>query len=58
MVILVVAAMIEQLRRIGGFPPPPLALALTAFDIAVFAVLVGAAIYYRKQPDWQSMMII
>src|SRR3984885_7558640 len=54
MVILVVAAMIEQLRRVGGFPPPPLALALSAFDIVVFAILVGAAIYCRKQPDWHK----
>lgn len=58
MVILVVAAMIEQLRRVGGFPPPPLALALSAFDIIVFAVLVGAAIYYRKQPDWHKRFML
>ena len=58
MVILVVAAMIEQLRRIGGFPPPPLALALSAFDIIVFAILVGAAIYYRKRPDWHKRFML
>jgi len=58
MVILVVAAMIEQLRRMGGFPPPPLALALSAFDIAVFAILVGAAIHYRKQPDWHKRFML
>jgi uncharacterized membrane protein YozB (DUF420 family) len=58
MVILVVAAMIEQLRRVGGFPPPPLALALSAFDIIVFAVLVGAAIYHRKQPDWHKRFML
>jgi uncharacterized membrane protein YozB (DUF420 family) len=56
MVILVVAAMIEQLRRVGGFPPPP--LALSAFDIAVFAILVGAAIYHRKQPDWHKRFLL
>jgi uncharacterized membrane protein YozB (DUF420 family) len=58
MVILVVAAMIEQLRRVGGFPPPPLALALSTFDIAVFAILVGAAIYLRKQPDWHKRFML
>lgn len=42
MVVLVVAAMIEQLRRVGGFPPPPLALALSAFDIIVFAFFLPA----------------
>jgi hypothetical protein len=58
MVILVVAAMIEQLRRVGGFPPPPLALALSVFDIVVFATLVGTAIYLRKQPDWHKRFML
>lgn len=58
MLILVVAAMIEQLRRVGGFPPPPLALALSTFDIAVFAILAGAAIYLRKQPDWHKRFML
>jgi len=58
MVLLVVAAMIEQLRRIDGFPPPPLALALSAFDIVVFAILVGSAIFCRKQPDWHKRFML
>jgi len=58
MVILVTAAVIEQLRRVNGFPPPPLALALSAFDIIVFAVLVGAALYYRKRPDWHKRLML
>jgi len=58
MVTLVVAAMIEQLRRVGGFPPPPLALALSAFDIVVFAILVGMAIYLRKQPNWHKRFML
>ena len=58
MVILVMAAMIEQLRRVGGFPPPPLALALSAFDIIVFAILIGTAICYRKQPDWHKRFML
>jgi uncharacterized membrane protein YozB (DUF420 family) len=58
MVVLVVAAMIEQLRRVGGSPAPPLALALSTFDIIVFAVLVGGAIYYRKQSDWHKRFML
>lgn len=58
MVILVVAAVIEQLRRPHGFPPPPLALSLSAFDIVVFALLVGAALYLRKRPDWHKRFMV
>jgi len=58
MVVLVVAAMTEQLRRVGGFPPPPLALALSIFDIIVFSILVGAAIYYRNQADWHKRLML
>jgi hypothetical protein len=59
MVILVVAAMMEQLRRVGGFPPPPLALALSVFDIIVFAILVStAAVFYRKQSDWHKRLML
>jgi hypothetical protein len=58
MVVLVVAAVIEQLRRVNGFPPPPLALALSAFDIVVFAILVGAAIHFRNRPDWHKRLML
>jgi hypothetical protein len=58
MVILVTAAMVEQLRRVHGFPPPPLALALSIFDIIVFAALVGAALYYPKRPDWHKRFML
>ncbi|HTB87135.1 MAG TPA: hypothetical protein VK743_04265 [Steroidobacteraceae bacterium] len=58
MVILVAAAVVEELRRVNGFPPPPLALALSAFDIIVFATLVGAALYYRKRPDWHKRFML
>jgi len=58
MVILVTAAVIEQLRRVNGFPPPPLALALSAFDILVFAILVGAALYLRRRPDWHKRFML
>jgi uncharacterized membrane protein YozB (DUF420 family) len=58
MVILVAAAVVEELRRVNGFPPPPLALALSAFDIIVFAVLVGAALYFRKRSDWHKRFML
>jgi uncharacterized membrane protein YozB (DUF420 family) len=58
MVVLVVAAMMEQLRRVHGFPPPPLALALSLFDIIVFAILVGSAIYFRTRPDWHKRLML
>ena len=58
MVILVTAAMVEQLRRVNGFPPPPLALALSIFDIIVFATLVGAALYFRKRSDWHKRFML
>ena len=58
MIILVTAAVIEQLRRVNGFPPPPLALALSAFDIVVFAGLVGAALYCRKRSDWHKRFML
>ena len=58
MVVLVTAAVIEQLRRANGFPPPPLALALSAFDIIVFAMLVGAALYYRRRSDWHKRLML
>jgi uncharacterized membrane protein YozB (DUF420 family) len=58
MVILVTAATVEQLRRVNGFPPPPLALALSIFDIVVFAILVGAALHHRKRPDWHKRFML
>lgn len=58
MVILVLAAVTEQLRRVNGFPAPPLALALSAFDILVFAGLVSAAICLRRRPDWHKRLML
>jgi hypothetical protein len=58
MVILVTAAVVEQLRRVNGFPPPPLAVALSAFDIIVFAILVAAALYFRKRSDWHKRLML
>jgi hypothetical protein len=58
MVLLVFAAMVEELRRVHGFPPPPLALSLSLFDIVVFASLVGAAVRYRRRPDWHKRLTL
>lgn len=58
MVILVLAANVEELRRVNGFPPPPLALSLSLFDITAFALLVGGAIFLRKRPDWHKRFML
>jgi hypothetical protein len=58
MILLVTAAVIEELRRIHGFPPPPLALALSAFDIVVFGILVSLGIRYRQRPDWHKRLML
>ena len=58
MVILVLSANVEELRRVNGFPPPPLALSLSLFDITAFALLVGSAIYLRKRPDWHKRFMM
>jgi uncharacterized membrane protein YozB (DUF420 family) len=58
MVILVLAANVEELRRVNGFPPPPLALSLSLFDIAAFALLVGSALSLRKRPDWHKRFML
>lgn len=58
MVMLVFAAMVEELRRVRGFPPPPLAISLSLFDIVVFASLVGAAVRYRRRPDWHKRLML
>jgi uncharacterized membrane protein YozB (DUF420 family) len=58
MVILVLAANVEELRRVNGFPSPPLALSLSLFDITAFALLVGAALYLRKRADWHKRFML
>ena len=58
MVVLVLAANVEELRRVNGFPPPPLALSLSLFDLAAFALLVGTALYLRKRPDWHKRFML
>ena len=58
MIVLVLSAIVEELRRVNGFPPPPLALALSLFDITAFALLVGSAIYLRKRSDWHKRLML
>lgn len=57
-VLLMGAAIVEQLRRVPPDPPAPIALALGAFDIVAFAVLVSLAIYYRRRPDWHKRLML
>jgi uncharacterized membrane protein YozB (DUF420 family) len=58
MITLVLAAMVEELRRVNGFPPPPLALSLSVFDITAFGLLVASAIYLRRRPDWHKRFML
>lgn len=58
MVGLVAAATIEEMRRIPPFPPPPIALAMNAFDIVAFAILVSGAIIFRKQAEWHKRLVL
>ena len=58
MLILVLVANVEELRRLNGFPPPPLALALSLFDITAFALLVGTALCMRRRPDWHKRFML
>lgn len=57
-VLLMGAAIAEQLRRVPPTPPAPFALAFGFFDIIVFATLVGWAIYWRKRPDWHKRLML
>jgi hypothetical protein len=57
-VVLMGAAIVEQLRRVPQTLPAPFALAFGMFDIIVFATLVGGAIYWRKRPDWHKRLML
>jgi uncharacterized membrane protein YozB (DUF420 family) len=57
-VFLMSAAIVEQLRRAPPEPPPAFALAFGAFDIIVFAILVGSAIYLRRRSDWHKRFML
>jgi len=57
-VVLMSAAIVEQLRRVPPTLPAPFALAFGMFDIIVFAALVGMAIHWRKRPDWHKRLML
>lgn len=57
-VVLMCAAIREQLRRVPPIPPPAFALAFGLFDVIVFALLVGGAIYWRMRPDWHKRLLL
>jgi hypothetical protein len=58
MVGLVAAATVEEMQRVPPTPPAPVALALNTFDMIVFAILVGSAIYLRRQTDWHKRLLL
>lgn len=41
-----------------GLPPPLIFLVVPFFDILVFAILVGAALYYRGRPDTHKRLML
>lgn len=41
-----------------GLPPPLIFFVVPFFDIVVFAVLVGAALYYRGKPDTHKRLML
>jgi uncharacterized membrane protein YozB (DUF420 family) len=57
-VVLMGAAIVEQLRRVPPMPPPPFALAFGLFDIIVFSLLVGGAISWRRRADWHKRLML
>lgn len=57
-VVLMSAAIVDQMRRIPPPFPAAFALAFGIFDIIVFATLVGWAIYWRKRPDWHKRLML
>jgi hypothetical protein len=57
-VVLMGAAIGEQLRRLPPTLPAPFALAFGLFDIIVFATLVGLAIHWRKRSDWHKRLML
>lgn len=57
-VVLMGAAIVDQLQRVPPPFPAAFALAFGMFDIIVFAALVGWAIYWRKRPDWHKRLML
>jgi len=57
-VVLMGAAIVDQMQRIPPPFPAAFALAFGMFDIIVFAALVSWAIYWRKRPDWHKRLML
>jgi hypothetical protein len=57
-VVLMCAAIVDQLQRTPPPFPAAFALAFGMFDIIVFATLVGWAIHWRKRPDWHKRLML
>lgn len=57
-VVLMGAAIVDQMQRIPPPFPAAFALAFGMFDIIVFATLVAWAIKWRKRPDWHKRLML
>jgi hypothetical protein len=57
-VVLMGAAIVDQLRRVPPPFPAAFALAFGMFDIVVFATLVSCGIYWRKRSDWHKRLML
>ena len=61
MVIVGILAAVDSARR-GfspvGAPPPLVFLAIPLFMLVVFAVMVGAALYYRREPQTHKRLML
>ena len=57
-VVLMSAAIVDQMRRVPPPFPASVALALGMFDIIVFATLVGWAVSWRKRSDWHKRLML
>lgn len=41
-----------------GLPPPTVFLVVPIFDMIVFAILIAAALYYRRKPDMHKRLML
>jgi hypothetical protein len=57
-VLLMGAAIVDQLRRVPPPFPAAFALAFGMFDIIVYATLVGWAVHWRKRADWHKRLML
>ena len=57
-VVLMGAAIVDQMQRVPAPFPAAFALAFGVFDIVVFATLVGWAIFWRKRAEWHKRLML